>query len=297
MKYLDQLEAEAIHTLREAAALFKRPVLLFSGGKDSLCLLLLSVKAFRPDAFPYPVLHIDTGHNFPETLDFRDRLMKQLGETLIVRKVADTIAAGRAQDESGPYPSRNRQQARTLLDALAEGQFDAAIGGARRDEEKARAKERFFSPRALEGGWDPRVQQAELWNLYNPSLPPNGNMRIFPLNNWTELDVWRWLQREKAEVPSLYYSHRREVVQRQDGTWLPTSPYITPPATDKVETWNLRFRTVGDMTCTSPIKSEATTIAEVIHEIKHSKMSERGSRADDKRGDAAMEDRKREGYF
>lgn len=259
--------------------------------------MLLSVKAFRPDAFPYPVLHIDTGHNFSETLDFRDALMKNLGEKLIIRKVADTIAAGRAQDESGPYPSRNRQQARTLLDALDEGNFDAAIGGARRDEEKARAKERFFSPRAFEGGWDPSVQQAELWNIYNPSLPTGGNMRVFPLNNWTELDVWRWLEREKADVPSLYFSHRRKVVQRSDGTWLPLSPYINPPEVDKVETWNLRFRTVGDMTCTSPIKSEAKTIREIIQEIQHSKLSERGSRADDKRGDAAMEDRKREGYF
>lgn len=295
--YLDQLEAEAIHTLRETAALFKRPVLLFSGGKDSLCLLLLSAKAFRPDPFPYPVMHIDTGHNFSETIEFRDRMMKELGETLIVRSVADTIAAGRAQDETGPYPSRNRQQARTLLDALAEGQFDAAIGGARRDEEKARAKERFFSPRAPDGGWDPSVQRAELWNLYNPSLPAGGNMRVFPLNNWTELDVWRWLEREKADVPSLYFSHRREVVQRNDGTWLPSSPFISPLATDKVETWDLRFRTVGDMTCTSPLKSAAKTIAEVIQEIERSTLSERGSRADDKRGDAAMEDRKREGYF
>lgn len=297
MHALDRLEAEAIHALRETAALFKKPVLLFSGGKDSLCLLLLSVKAFRPGRFPYPVLHIDTGHNFPETLDFRDRIMQQIGERLIVRSVADTIKAGRAQEEIGPYPSRNRQQARTLLDALAEGQFDAAIGGARRDEEKARAKERFFSPRALEGGWNPSAQQAELWNLYNPMLPPGGNMRVFPLNNWTELDVWRWLAREKAELPSLYFSHRREVVQRSDGTWLPLSAYVQPQTGDKIESWDLRFRTVGDMTCTSPVPSQAKTIQEVIREIETSTQSERGSRADDKRGDAAMEDRKAEGYF
>lgn len=297
MNALDRLEAEAIYVLRETATLFQKPVLLFSGGKDSLCLLHLSVKAFRPTAFPYPVLHIDTGHNFPETLLFRDKVMNELGEKLLVRYVADTIKAGRTEEASGAFPSRNRQQARTLLDAIAEEQFDAVIGGARRDEEKARAKERFFSPRVHDGGWDPSHQQAELWDIYNPALPPQGNMRVFPLNNWTELDVWRWLEREKIEVPSLYFSHQRQVVQRPDGTWLPNSEHIRPPEGTRIESWNLRFRTVGDMTCTSPIKSEATNIHDVIKELEHSTQSERGSRADDKTSDAAMEDRKREGYF
>jgi len=297
MMALDQLEAEAIHVLRETAAVFKKPVLLFSGGKDSLCLLHLSVKAFRPERFPYPVLHIDTGHNFPETIAFRDQLMKELGETLLVAKVADTIASGRAQEESGHYPSRNRQQARTLLDTLEAHGFDAAIGGARRDEEKARAKERFFSPRAFEGGWNPLDQRAELWNLYNPSLPAGGNMRVFPLNNWTELDVWRWLKREGVAIPSLYFAHERSIIARQDGTFLPASAFVHPPTSDKVSTRTVRFRTVGDMTCTAPVFSRATTVDEVIAEILQDKTSERGSRADDKRSENAMEDRKREGYF
>lgn len=297
MNSLDLLEAEAIHVLRETAALFRNPVLLFSGGKDSLCLLHLSAKAFRPDAFPYPVLHIDTGHNFPEAIAFRDKIMGDLGERLIVRHVAETIRLGRAEEATGSFPSRNRQQARTLLDALEEDGFDAVIGGARRDEEKARAKEKFFSPRLPRGGWDPGQQQAELWNLYNPAISPGGNMRVFPLNNWTELDVWRWLERENVEVPSLYFSHQRQVVQRPDGTWLPMSNYVRPDADARIETWQLRFRTVGDMTCTSPLKSTARTIREVISELEISTQSERGSRADDKTSDAAMEDRKREGYF
>ncbi len=297
MNALDSLEAEAIHVLRETAAVFKRPVLLFSGGKDSLCLLLLSAKAFRPDRFPYPVLHIDTGHNFSETLAFRDKIMLELNEKLLVARVEDSIQQGRVTEEVGPYASRNRQQARTLLDALELHGFDAAIGGARRDEEKARAKERFFSPRSLGGGWNPHEQRAELWREYNPSLPSQGNMRVFPLNNWTELDVWRWLEREGAELPSLYFAHRRQIVRRQDGTLLPLSPFIRPPVGDFIEEAQVRFRTVGDMTCTSPIFSQAQTIAEVIQEIQRSSLSERGSRDDDKRGDAAMEDRKREGYF
>ncbi len=297
MNALDRLESEAIYVLRETAALFKRPVLLFSGGKDSLCLLHLSVKAFRPEAFPYPVLHIDTGHNFPETILFRDNILNELGERLVVRSVADTIRAGRVEEATGFFPSRNRQQARTLLDSIEEGQFDAVIGGARRDEEKARAKERFFSPRVQGGGWEPNHQQAELWDIYNPALPPQGNMRVFPLNNWTELDVWRWLAREKIEVPSLYFSHPRQVVQTPHGVWLPQSEHINPPDGTPIENWNLRFRTVGDMTCTSPIKSEAKNIQEVIRELESSTLSERGSRADDKTSDAAMEDRKREGYF
>ncbi|MBY0516565.1 MAG: sulfate adenylyltransferase subunit 2 [Bacteriovoracaceae bacterium] len=297
MKRLNQLEAEAIYVLREVAANFKNPVLLFSGGKDSLCLLLLSVKAFRPDRFPYPVLHIDTGHNFPEALHFRDKVMEDLQEKLIIRKVEDTIKAGRAKEDDGPYASRNRQQAKTLLDALDEFNFDAAIGGARRDEEKARAKERFFSPRFKGGGWNPNQQRAELWNLYNTDLTSGGNMRVFPLNNWSELDVWQWLKKESATLPSLYFSHKRKIVTRSNGIILPLSEYIKPTADDVISEEIVRFRTVGDMTCTSPVLSQASTIDDVIQEIISSDLSERGSRADDKTSDAAMEDRKREGYF
>lgn len=297
MNYLDYLENEAIYVLREVASQFERPVILFSGGKDSLCLLHLSKKAFAPGGFKYPILHIDTGHNFEETLEFRDRTIQSLGEKLLVRKVEDSIKAGRAQDESGNYPSRNRQQAVTLLDAMAEFKFDAAIGGARRDEEKARAKERFFSFRDSFGGWDPKQQRPELWNIYNGRVHAGEQMRVFPLNNWTELDVWQYLKREKLEVPSLYFSHRRECVQREDGTWLPMSSFIQPKENEKVGEHTVRFRTVGDMTCTAPIFSNAKDISEVIEEIKNSKLSERGSRADDRRGDTAMEDRKKEGYF
>lgn len=297
MDALSLLEAEAIHVLREVAAQFKNPVLLFSGGKDSLCLLHLSLKAFRPDPFPYAVMHIDTGHNFPETLSFRDKIMAQIGEKLIVESVEETIKAGRAEEETGPYPSRNRQQARTLMDALKKHQFDGVIGGARRDEEKARAKERFFSHRNAQGAWDPRNQRPELWDLYNGHLRPGEQMRIFPLNNWTEKDVWKYLHRENIEVPSLYFSHTRKCVKRADGSWLPMSKFITPPSTDLIEEHVIRFRTVGDMTCTSPVFSTASTLDEIIHEITHSHVSERGSRADDQRSDNAMEERKREGYF
>ncbi len=294
---LDQLEAESIYVLRECAARMAKPVLLFSGGKDSLVLLRLSEKAFRPASFPYPVLHIDTGHNFPETLEFRDQVMNRLGEKLIVRKVEDSIKRGRAIDEVGPYPSRNRIQSVTLLDTLTEFGFDAAIGGARRDEEKARAKERFFSHRDLKGAWNPSAQRPELWNLYNTKIFPGEQVRVFPLNNWTELDVWSYIQREKMEVPSLYFSHRRKCVRRADGSWLALSPYISPPAADLVEERQVRFRTVGDMTCTSPVPSVAHNLEEMIEEIKTSEISERGSRADDQRSESAMEERKKEGYF
>jgi sulfate adenylyltransferase subunit 2 len=297
LDHLDRLEAEAIYTLRECASQFERSVLLFSGGKDSLCLLRLSEKAFRPGAFPYPVLHIDTGHNFAETLEFRDRTMARLGEKLIVRTVEDSIRAGKAQDEKGPYPSRNRQQSVTLLDTLEEFKFQAAIGGARRDEEKARAKERFFSFRDEFGAWDPKNQRPELWNLFNGKIREGQGMRVFPLSNWTELDVWQYLERESMEVPSLYFTHRRKCVRRRDGTWLPLSPFISPPPEDVIEEHAVRFRTVGDMTCTSPVFTEAATIPEIIREIRLSRTTERGSRADDRRGDTAMEDRKKEGYF
>jgi sulfate adenylyltransferase subunit 2 len=297
MDALDRLEAQAIHVLRETAAQARNPVLLFSGGKDSLCLLHLTVKAFRPDPFPWPVLHIDTGHNFPETLTFRDEAMRRLGERLIVRRVEDTIKAGRAQDENGAYPSRNRQQARTLMDALSEFDFDFAIGGARRDEEKARAKERFFSLRSDQGAWDPTQQRPELWDLYNGKLPACGQIRVFPLNDWTEKDVWRYLRREGVAVPSLYFSHSRKCVRRADGTWLPHSTFIHPPPQDVIEERVVRFRTVGDMTCTSPVFSDAHDIDAVIAEIESSHVSERAGRADDRRSENAMEDRKREGYF
>ncbi len=297
MDALSILEAEAIEVLREVHAQFKNPVLLFSGGKDSLCLLHLSLKAFRPDKFPYPILHIDTGHNFPETLVFRDQYIKKIQEKMIVRSVADSIAEGKAKDETGPYPSRNFLQTVTLLDALKEFSFDAAIGGARRDEEKARAKERFFSIRNISGGWNPRQQRPELWNFYNGHLASGEQMRIFPLSNWTEKDVWRYILREKIEVPSLYFSHLRSCVQKADGTWLPLSSHITPPATDKIIETTVRFRTVGDMTCTSPVFTDAKNVEEILEDIAVSKTSERGSRADDKRSENAMEDRKKMGYF
>lgn len=294
---LDYLENEAIYVLREARALFKNPFILFSGGKDSLCILHLAQKAFYPDPFAFPVLHIDTGHNFPEALIFRDKMISRLGADLYIRKVEDSIASGRADDEKGPYPSRNRQQAVTLLDAIKELKIDCAIGGARRDEEKARSKERFFSLRKTGGGWDPSDQRAELWDLYNHHLKEGENMRVFPLNNWTEKDVWRYIKREGLEVPSIYFSHRRLCVFRSSGACLPMSPYINPQIEDRIEEKVVRFRTVGDMTCTSPVFSDATNVDMILQEIANSRFSERGSRADDKFSDSAMEDRKKEGYF
>jgi sulfate adenylyltransferase subunit 2 len=278
-------------------ALFKNPFILFSGGKDSLCVMHLARKAFHPDKFPFSVLHIDTGHNFEETLLFRDKVVASLGSHLIVKKVEDTIRAGRAADETGPYPSRNRQQAVTLLDAIQDLKIDCAIGGARRDEEKARAKERFFSVRKPSGAWDPSSQRAELWNLYNHHLKEGEQMRVFPLNNWTEIDVWNYILREKLEVPSIYFAHKRECVSRKNGSYLPMSDYIKPEPGDKIEERLVRFRTVGDMTCTSPVFSDATSVEMILSEIRSSRLSERGSRADDKFSASAMEDRKREGYF
>lgn len=297
MDALSILEAEAIEVLREVAAQFKKPVLLFSGGKDSLCLLHLSLKAFRPDSFPYSILHIDTGHNFPETITFRDLYIQKIQEKLIIRYVADSIAAGIVSEETGPYPSRNSQQTATLLSALKEFSFDAAIGGARRDEEKARSKERFFSIRNIHGGWEPRQQRPELWNYYNGHLAPGEQMRVFPLSNWTEKDVWRYISREKIEVPNLYFSHQRKCVKKSDGTWLPLSPFIQPPSTDTIIETLVRFRTVGDMTCTSPVFTTAHNIEDILSDIATSKTSERSSRADDKKSENAMEDRKRMGYF
>jgi sulfate adenylyltransferase subunit 2 len=292
LSQLEELEAESIHVMREVAAEFERPVLLFSGGKDSIVLLRLAEKAFRPGAFPFPIMHVDTGHNFPEVLEFRDRRVRELGERLIVASVQESIDKGRAV-ETGP--SRNRLQTVTLLDAIAEHRFDAAFGGARRDEERARAKERIFSFRDDHGQWDPRAQRPELWNLYNGAVRPGEHARVFPISNWTELDVWRYIGAEGLELPSIYYAHEREVFER-DGMLYAVSDHIE--RTEPVFTERVRYRTVGDMTITGAVRSSATTTDEVIEETLATRLSERGAtRADDRTSEAAMEDRKREGYF
>ena len=295
LSHLEVLEAESIYILREVAAEFQRPVLLFSGGKDSICMLRLAEKAFRPAKFPFPLMHIDTGHNFPELLDFRDRRATQLGEKLIVRTVEEAIRQGIAREVPGES-SRNRLQTPTLLAALEEFKFDCAIWGARRDEEKARAKERIFSFRDAFGQWDPKNQRPELWSLYNARINPGEHMRVFPLSNWTELDVWQYIDKEKLEIPSIYFTHAREVVRR-DGQWLPVSPLLQPKAREEVKTLGVRVRTIGDITCTGCVESPAATVTQIIDEIAAAKVTERGSRADDKRSDTSMEDRKREGYF
>jgi sulfate adenylyltransferase subunit 2 len=291
-----QLEQEAVFVLREAVAQFERPVLMFSGGKDSLVLVHLAHKAFWPGRIPFPLLHIDTGHNFPETLAFRDELVRRTGVRLVVRQVADTIKAGRAAEERGPNPSRNALQTVTLLDALAELKFDVAIGGARRDEEKARAKERFFSHRDEFGQWDPKHQRPELWDLFNGRRHPGEHFRVFPLSNWTELDVWQYIAAEHLDLPSLYFAHERAVVRR-DGMLLARSPHLTLGAGEGWETKRVRFRTVGDATCTGAVESSATTVEAIIREVAAARVTERGGRADDRRSEAAMEDRKRAGYF
>ncbi len=294
--YLRELEAEAIYVLREAAAQFERPILLFSGGKDSIVLTHLAQKAFYPGSIPFPLLHIDTGHNFPETLAFRDRLVERLGVRLLVRSVQDSIDRGRVQEEPGPNPSRNALQTVTLLDALQELGIDAAIGGARRDEEKARAKERFFSHRDRFGQWDPKNQRPELWHLYNGRKRPGEHFRIFPLSNWTELDVWEYIAVEAIEVPRLYFAHWREVVER-DGVLLAVGPYVTPLDGEIPQRKRVRFRTIGDMTCTGAVESDAATVEEILWEVATSRRTERGTRADDRRSETAMEERKRLGYF
>ncbi len=296
LTHLDQLESEAIHVMREVAAQMERPVLLFSGGKDSIVMVHLALKAFYPANIPFPIMHIDTGHNFQEALDFRDDLAKKVGVELIVRKVQDTIDQGRAVEEKGPNPSRNGLQIITLLDSIEEFQFDAAFGGGRRDEEKARAKERFFSHRDEFGQWDPKNQRPELWSLYNGRKNPGEHFRVFPLSNWTEMDVWQYIAKEELDIPSIYFTHEREVLDRR-GVLLAKSEYITPVNGEKYETRTVRFRTVGDMTCTGAVESEASTLAEIIQEVAAARVTERGNRADDKRSDSAMEDRKREGYF
>jgi sulfate adenylyltransferase subunit 2 len=296
LTHLDSLEAEAVFVLREAAAEFERPVLLFSGGKDSAVLLRLAEKAFRPGRFPFPVLHVDTGHNFPEAVAYRDARVGELGERLIVASVQESIDRGRVVEPPGA-PSRNRLQTTTLLDALAAHGFDCAFGGARRDEEKARAKERVFSFRDGFGQWDPKRQRPELWSLYNARIHPGEHVRVFPLSNWTELDVWEYVAREGIALPSLYFAHRRAVVER-DGMLMAVTPFLPARPGEAPVTAEVRFRTVGDATCTAAVRSSAATVAEVIRETAASRVSERGAtRADDRFSQAAMEDRKREGYF
>lgn len=297
LDYLDHLESEAIHIFREVAGQFERPALLFSGGKDSITLVQLALKAFRPGKFPFPLVHIDTGHNFPEALKYRDELAEKLGEKLIVRNVGDTIKAKNLTEPKGKFASRNALQTFTLLDTIEEFKFDACIGGARRDEEKARAKERIFSVRDEFGQWDPKLQRPELWNTYNGKISKGENVRVFPISNWTELDVWNYIRREKIELPSIYFSHEREVIDHQ-GQLVAVSDFIKLDDTDTVLKKTVRYRTVGDMTCTAAVESRATNIDDIISEIIATKTSERGeTRIDDKVSEAAMEDRKKNGYF
>jgi sulfate adenylyltransferase subunit 2 len=294
--HLDAIEAESIFIMREVAAEFERPVLLFSGGKDSIVMLRIAEKAFRPAKFPFPMMHIDTGHNFPEVLEFRDRRVAELGERLIVASVQESIDKGRVREEPG-NPSRNRLQTTTLLDAITEHKFDAVFGGGRRDEEKARAKERMFSLRDEFGQWDPRAQRPELWALYNGRLRQGQHMRVFPISNWTEMDVWQYIEREGIEVPSVYYAHERDVFRR-DGMWLSTSPYLQPGADEAIEKMVVRYRTVGDMTCTGAVNSDAADLESIIAETAAARITERGAtRADDSFSETSMEDRKKEGYF
>ncbi len=297
LSHLDAIEAEAIFVMREVAASFERPVLLFSGGKDSIIMLRLAEKAFRPGRFPFPLMHVDTGHNFPEAIDFRDRRVAELGERLVIASVQESIDTGRVVEETGPRASRNRLQTVTLLDAIEQHGFDAAFGGARRDEEKARAKERFFSFRDEFGQWDPKNQRPELWNLYNGRIRKGEHIRAFPISNWTELDVWQYIRRENLEIPSIYFSHEREVFER-DGMLLSPAPFLQPMGDETLAKRIVRYRTVGDMSCTGAVESDATTLDAIIEEVAASRITERGAtRADDRFTEAAMEDRKKEGYF
>lgn len=295
--YLDLLESESIHIFREVAGQFERPALLFSGGKDSITLVHLALKAFKPGKLPFPLVHIDTGHNFPEALAYRDRLVEETGAKLIVRYVEDTIRARGLKEQTGKFASRNALQAFTLLDTIEEFGFDACIGGARRDEEKARAKERIFSVRDEFGAWDPKKQRPELWNLYNGKIHKGENMRVFPISNWVELDVWNYIKREQIGLPGIYFSHSREVLLHNDHL-VAVSPHVRIDAGDVIETRQVRYRTVGDMTCTAAVESGATTIDEIVAEILLTQISERGeTRIDDQVSEAAMEDRKKTGYF
>ncbi|MFP5255044.1 MAG: sulfate adenylyltransferase subunit CysD [Acidimicrobiia bacterium] len=297
LSHLRTLEAEAVHVIREVAAECERPALLFSGGKDSMVMLHLAVKAFAPARVPFPVVHVDTGHNFEEIIAFRDRVVEQLGARLVVARVQDDIDAGRSVDPTGPRASRNRIQTTTLLRIIEEERYDAVFGGARRDEEKARAKERVFSFRDEFGQWDPKNQRPELWHLYNPRVRPGEHIRVFPLSNWTELDVWQYIAEDEVPLPSIYFAHRRRVFQR-DGMWMADHPLIPRLPGEEAEERTVRFRTVGDVTCTGSVESTAATLDEVIAEVAATRLTERGAtRADDRISEAGMEDRKREGYF
>ncbi len=296
MDYLDHLEAEAIYILREVAGQFEKPALLFSGGKDSITLVHLAKKAFRPGKFPFPLVHIDTGHNFPETITFRDSLIEDIGEKLIVGYVQDSIDQGKVVEQKGKNASRNSLQTVTLLDTIAKHGFDACIGGARRDEEKARAKERIFSVRDEFGQWDPKRQRPELWSIFNGKINKGENVRVFPISNWTELDVWNYIKREQIALPSIYFSHERDVITR-NGQLMAAASFLNIDADDIIERKSVRFRTVGDMTCTAAVDSTATELDDIIAEIKASTVSERGARMDDKVSEAAMEERKKQGYF
>lgn len=297
LDYLEQLESESIYIFREVAAQFERPALLFSGGKDSITLVHLAIKAFAPGKIPFPLVHIDTGHNFPEALSFRDWLVNETGAKLIVRQVEDTIRKRNLTEPKGKFPSRNWLQTYTLLDTIEEFSFDCCIGGGRRDEEKARAKERIFSVRDEFGQWDPKLQRPELWNIFNGRIHKGENVRVFPISNWTELDIWNYIRRKKIDLPSIYFAHEREVIEHE-GQLVAISEFVKPAADDVVLKRKVRYRTVGDMTCTAAVESEAATLDEVINEIVSTRISERGeTRIDDKVTEAAMEDRKKNGYF
>ena len=297
LSHLRMLEAESIHIIREVAAEFERPCLLFSGGKDSVLMLYLARKAFAPAPVPFPIMHVDTGHNFPEVIQFRDEAVARNGARLVVASVEESIRTGRVAEETGPRASRNRLQTVTLLDAIQEHQFDAVFGGGRRDEEKARAKERVYSFRDDFGQWDPKNQRPELWNLYNGKHRKGEHIRVFPLSNWTELDIWQYIKDDDIEIPSIYYAHKREVFRR-DGMWLAVSPFITLMDGEEPVEMTVRYRTVGDASCTGAVESPAATVDDVIAEVAASRITERGAtRADDRFTEAAMEDRKREGYF
>lgn len=296
ISHLKILENEAIHVMREVASQFERPALLFSGGKDSIVMVHLAMKAFHPGKFPFPLIHIDTGHNFDETIAFRDSLVKRTGARLIVGKVQDAIDAGKVKEETGPEASRNGLQTVALLDTLKEYQIDAAMGGGRRDEEKARAKERFFSHRDIYGQWDPKQQRPELWDMYNGRKNTGEQFRVFPISNWTEMDVWQYIAAENIEIPSIYFAHKRKVFNRR-GTWLDDNDFITRYPEENIEEKIVRFRTIGDATCTGAVMSNASTLEEIIQEVAAARETERGNRHDDKRSETAMEDRKKAGYF
>ncbi len=296
LNHLRLLESESIYVIREVVAQFEKPCLLFSGGKDSIVMFHIACKAFWPAKIPFPLLHIDTGHNFPETLEFRDNLMAKTGTTCIVRCVQDTIDSGKVKEETGPNASRNVLQTVTLLDAIEEFKFDSAMGGGRRDEEKARSKERFFSHRDEFGQWDPKNQRPELWNLFNGRKRMGEHFRVFPLSNWTEMDIWQYIYAENIEIPNLYFTHQREMINR-DGVLLANCPYIPLKKSDSILLMQIRFRTIGDMTCTGGVESPASSLEDIIAEVAATRTTERGTRWDDKRSDSAMEDRKKEGYF